>query len=32
MVKKVEFAICLDNKGYRVSLEMGKQYRVTPDV
>lgn len=25
------FAVCLDNKGYPASLEVGKLYRVIPD-
>lgn len=25
------FAVCLDNEGYRASLEVGKLYRVIPD-
>jgi hypothetical protein len=27
----VRFAVCIKNKGYEASLEMGKLYRVTPD-
>ncbi len=27
----VSFALCLDNKGYPASLEVGKLYRVIPD-
>ena len=27
----MQFAICLDNKGYEVSLEIGKLYQVIPD-
>lgn len=27
----LQFAICLDNKGYPASLEVGKLYRVIPD-
>ncbi len=26
------FAVCLDNEGYEASLEVGKLYRVIPDV
>ena len=25
------FAICLNNRGYEASLEVGKQYRIIPD-
>ena len=27
----MQFALCLDNEGYPVSLEVGKLYRVIPD-
>jgi len=27
----VQFAVCINNKGYRASLEIGKLYRVIPD-
>ena len=27
----IQFVICLDNKGYPASLEMGKLYRSIPD-
>jgi hypothetical protein len=27
----VRFAVCIKNKGYGASLEMGKLYRVVPD-
>lgn len=27
----LQFALCLDNKGYPASLEVGKLYRVVPD-
>ena len=27
----VRFAVCIKNKGYEASLEMGKLYRVIPD-
>jgi hypothetical protein len=26
-----QFALCLDNSGYEVSLELGKVYRIVPD-
>jgi hypothetical protein len=29
--QKVRYAICLDNEGYKASLEVGKLYRVIPD-
>ena len=29
--KPVYFAVCLDNQGYKASLEVGKLYRVIPD-
>jgi hypothetical protein len=29
--KKMQFAICIDNKGYEASLEIGKLYQVIPD-
>lgn len=28
---KVQFVVCLDNKGYAASLEIGKLYQVIPD-
>ncbi|HVQ75441.1 MAG TPA: hypothetical protein VMT79_07870 [Candidatus Binatia bacterium] len=28
---KVRFAVCIENKGYEVSLEVGKLYRVVAD-
>ena len=28
---KVQFAICINNEGYRASLEVGKLYRIIPD-
>lgn len=28
---RMRFAICLDNRGYPASLEVGKLYRVVPD-
>ena len=28
---QVRFAVCVKNKGYEASLEVGKLYRVTPD-
>jgi len=27
----VQFAVCLDNEGYKASLDVGKLYRVIPD-
>ena len=27
----MQFAICLDNEGYKASLEIGKLYQVIPD-
>jgi hypothetical protein len=27
----VQFAVCINNKGYRASLEIGKLYRTIPD-
>jgi hypothetical protein len=27
----IQFAVCLDNEGYKASLEVGKLYRVVPD-
>jgi len=29
--KDIQFAICLDNEGYKASLEVGKLYKVIPD-
>jgi hypothetical protein len=29
--KTIHFALCLDNKGYRSSLEVGKLYQTIPD-
>jgi hypothetical protein len=29
--KAAQFVVCLDNEGYRASLEVGKLYRVIPD-
>jgi hypothetical protein len=29
--KSFHFAVCLNNKGYKASLEVGKLYRVIPD-
>ncbi|HEY6230791.1 MAG TPA: hypothetical protein VIW64_05985 [Pyrinomonadaceae bacterium] len=26
-----QFAVCIDNEGYKASLELGKLYRVLPD-
>jgi hypothetical protein len=31
MDTELHFAICLNNKGYKASLEIGKIYRVIPD-
>ena len=28
---RVRFAVCIKNKGYEASLELGKLYRVVPD-
>ena len=30
-VKKLKFAICINNEGHKASLEIGKLYRVIPD-
>ena len=30
-IKEVHFAVCLNNEGYKASLEVGKLYRVIPD-
>jgi hypothetical protein len=29
--KELHFAVCVNNKGYEASLEVGKLYRVIPD-
>jgi hypothetical protein len=29
--EEVHFAVCVDNKGYEASLELGKLYRIVPD-
>jgi hypothetical protein len=29
--RTLQFALCLDNEGYRASLEVGKLHRVVPD-
>ena len=29
--QELQFAVCINNGGYEVSLEMGKLYRVIPD-
>ena len=29
--KSYQFAVCLNNEGYRASLDIGKLYRVIPD-
>jgi hypothetical protein len=26
-----QFAVCIDNEGYKASLELGKLYRMVPD-
>ncbi|HEY5885994.1 MAG TPA: hypothetical protein VIT88_15005 [Pyrinomonadaceae bacterium] len=31
MKQKTQFAVCLNNKGYKASLEVGKLYRVIRD-
>jgi hypothetical protein len=31
LILKLQFAVCIDNKGYEASLEIGKLYRVMPD-
>jgi hypothetical protein len=28
---RLQFAVCINNKGYKASLETGKLYRVIPD-
>jgi|SRR5882672_1584985 len=28
---EAQFAVCIDNEGYKASLELGKLYRVLPD-
>ena len=28
---QVRFAVCIDNDGYKASLEIGKLYRIIPD-
>ena len=28
---KIQFAVCINNKGYPASLEVGKLYRILPD-
>jgi hypothetical protein len=30
--KAAHFAVCINNEGYKASLEVGKLYRVIPDV
>ena len=30
-LKKAQFAVCVNNEGYKASLEVGKMYRVIPD-
>lgn len=29
--REAQFAVCIDNEGYKASLELGKLYRVVPD-
>jgi hypothetical protein len=29
--EQIQFAICLDNEGYRASLKVGKLYQIIPD-
>jgi hypothetical protein len=29
--REAQFAVCIDNEGYKASLELGKLYRVLPD-
>jgi len=29
--QEVHFAVCINNKGYEASLEVGKLYRIIPD-
>jgi len=29
--RDAEFAVCIDNEGYKASLEVGKLYRILPD-
>ena len=29
--KTIRFAVCINNQGYEVSLELGKLYQVIPD-
>ena len=29
--KQIQFAVCLDNEGYKASLEVGKLYQIIPD-
>ena len=31
MKKKEQFVVCLNNEGYKASLEVGKLYRLIPD-
>ena len=30
-IKAAHFAVCINNEGYKASLEVGKLYRVIPD-
>jgi hypothetical protein len=29
--RDAQFAVCIDNEGYKASLELGKLYRIVPD-
>ena len=29
--RATQFAVCIDNEGYKASLELGKLYRILPD-
>lgn len=31
VIRKVHFAVCIDNRGYEASLEAGQLYRLLPD-
>ena len=31
-MKEPQFVVCLDNEGYAASLEVGKLYRIIPDM
>lgn len=30
-MKELQFVVCLDNKGFAASLEIGKLYQIIPD-